>query len=601
MSLESNTLPTHAILTLGGATPTLAGIVDLELRDSGTLPTTGTLILFTGTGITSSTSLSNLRLHSRIGGTISRSGNNIQLAFAATPAAVANTTCGSSVVRDVVLPGNADKAIICNSSDTVSSATDLSVTAAQVAVVYEEDTAGTGSISTISNTGAGGEVHILSGTVNTPSGSGSPDSITLSNSGTMPLRLVLGASASVTNQDTTAGSHAIYVDGGGDVFLDIAGNTSTTAASSYSIFAEAGGSGDVVLRITGGTHTSSGSSSNVVRAQIATSGTGKLDVRISGSTARLVATGTPVIRAAARTGDDVFHIGAGAIVCRGSISANVCTAQSGNVFAFNRASASSTGSLTITNQGSIYGNIHISVGSYNVALTNQPSGSIEGTLTTTQTGNTVAINQGIWTMRGNSNFGGSSGDMDSFTNSGTLIVERASTSPSTIAINNLEAFTLDPEGIVLFSVPNNNAITGALLNIGGAADTLAGIIDVITRDSTALPTSGSYTLIAGTAIAAGAHSNLRLAGHIGGTLSTSTTNIVLTFMAAPANICGSPSARTVSPPGNANMEVLCNAADNLTVNSAVSNSTARVAIHLPRDTEQPHTRHKKYYEHGCWG
>ena len=584
ISLASNSLPSHAILTLGGATPTLAGIVDLELRDSGTLPTSGSVTLFTGTGISGSTSLSNLRVHSRIGGTFSRSGNDIILTFAAAPAAVANTTCGSSVVRDVVLPGNADKAIICSSADTVSSDTDLSVTAAQVAVIYEEDTAGSGSIRTITNSGSGAEVHILGGTVTNPNRATADIAVDMQTgtSGTLPVRFVLAEGASVINQETAAGGSGIVMTGAAHLYVDVAGSISTagTGNADGMLVWGRGDTSNVYINIAGGTHSAAGRA--MVHASLydasstASEHTGLIEINVLGDGTSVAANSGTVLYTNGRTGDDSITIGAGALVCRGTVSSGVCTQSSGSAIHMQKQVAVG-GSMTVTNAGRIVGDITIQGGAVAGTVTNSASGVIRGNFlaAAATTGGDTVTNAGFWTITGTNEFRGGT---DSFTNSGVFVVERASASPSTIAMNGLDAFTLDPEGILLFSVPNNNAITGALLNIGGAADTFAGIIDVVTRDNTALPTSGSYTLIAGTAIAAGAHSNLRLAGHIGGTLSTSTTNIVLTFEAAPTNICGSPGARVVVPPGNANMEVVCDAADDLTFNSAVSNSTARVAI-----------------------
>ena len=584
ISLASNSLPSHAILTLGAATPTLAGFVDLEIRDSGAIPTTGTLILFTGTGISGSTDVTNLRLHSRLGGTISALGNNIQLAFGTPPAAIANTTCGSSVPRDVVLPGYADKAIICNSSDTLSAATDLSVTAAQVAVVYEEDTAGTGSVRTISNTGSGAEVHILGGTVTNPDHATARKAVSIETgtSGTLPIRFVLAEGASVINQETAAGGSGIVMTGAAHLYVDVAGSISVagTGNADGMLVWGRGDTSNVHINITGGTHSAAGRS--LVHASLydsssnASEHTGLIEINVLGDGTSVAANSGTVLYTNGRTGEDIITIGTGALVCRGTVSSGVCTQSAGLAIHMQKGVAVG-GSMTLTNAGTIIGDITIQGGAVAGTVTNQASGVIRGNFlaAAATTGGDTVTNAGLWTITGTNEFRGGT---DSFTNSGTFVVERASTSPSTITINGLDAFTLSPEGILMFSVPNNNAITGALLDIKSAADTFAGIIDVFTRDNTALPTSGSYTLIAGTAIAAGAHSNLRLAGHIGGTLSTSTTNIVLTFEAAPTNICGAPGARTVSPPGNANMEVVCDAADNLTVNSAVSNSTARVAI-----------------------
>ena len=110
-----------------------------------------------------------------------------------------------------------------------------------------------GAVNSISNTGSGGEIHLLSGTVSTPDGSGAPEAVSLSNAGTNPLRLVMASSAFVLNADTTINSHAISVSGGGSVFLELAGTAS--AVGGNTIHARAQGAGNVDINITGGRYT----------------------------------------------------------------------------------------------------------------------------------------------------------------------------------------------------------------------------------------------------------------------------------------------------------------------------------------------------------
>ena len=595
-SLASAALPATALLNIGGATPTLAGIIAVITRDSSTLPTSGQLTLITGTSLSSSTDLSGLSLASGITGVLGISGNNLILAFVGAADVPTIATCGTATTRTVTLPGHANMQVICNHNDSLSTTTNIVRTDSRLAIRYQgTQSGGAGAVNSISNTGSGGEIHIESGSVSRADDGLSlipahgAAAVRLINSGTDALRLVVASSTSVANADTTAQSHAIHVEGGGEISLEIAGSTSATGGRA--IFARAGGSGDVDLDISGGTHTSGGS---VVSASLAAAGTGKIDIDITGSST-VVHGGSfsaAVVRGSGIGGADEITIGSSVVVCRGSYLprsslSSGCAAGSGIAISLEK-TGTQAGSGSITNSGSIWGGISVSTLTRASTITNNSGGSIDGAFTGGSANSTVS-NQGTWTMRDNFDFGGGS-DSDSFTNTGTgtLIVRHSGT---TLAMNNLETFTLqaagagESGGILRFSLGRAFVSLTPLLNIGGATPTLAGEIAIVTRDSSSLPTSGSLTLITGTSLSSSTSiASLTLASGISGSLAISGNNLVLTFstsVSVPVTSdvdCGTAVTRTVTAPGHANMQVVCDHNDSLSTTNNIVRTDSRLAI-----------------------
>ena len=578
-SLASGSLPANALLNIGGATPTLAGVIDVITRDSSSLPASGQVTLITGTSISGSTDIASLSLADGLSGSLSISGNNLVLTFARM---IATVNCGTAVARNpVVLPGHANMQVVCDHNDSLATTTNIARTDDRVAILYRgTQSNGTGSVNSIANTGSGGEIHIETGSVSRAddgsdaSAANERAAVRLMNSGTDPLRLVVSSGASVSNVDTSSGSHGVYVSGGGEVSLEIGGSTSAT--SGRAVRARAGGSGDVDLDISGGMHTGSG---RVVSASLASGGTGKVDIDITGSSTVLYGGGATaaVVSASGIAGADEITIASGVMVCRGSYSSSICTAETGNAISLAK-SGTQGGSGSIMNTGSIWGGISVSSLTRASTITNNAGGSIDGAFTGGAGSSTVS-NQGTWTMRGTFDFGGNS-DTDSFTNTGTgtFIVRYDGT---TLAMNNLESFTLqaagatESGGILRFSLARGSLPNNALLNIGGATPTLAGAIDIITRDSSALPTSGMITLITGTSISGVDITSLSLASGVSGEFSISGSNLILTFTTP---ICGPSTARTPVLPGHADKQVVCNHEDGLTNASDIRIEDHRVAI-----------------------
>ena len=606
-------IPSIALLDIGGATPTLAGVINMHFRDGSTAPISGIIRLITGTQIVSGTTdISGLSLTGAYG-TFSISGNNIILTYARRPA---NTLCTTSALPEFphVLPGFANREVICDSADSLTISSNISVGASdpRVKIIYRGTQAGgSGTVRSISNLGFGGEIHIESGSVSHPDTGDATvgDAVTLSASQTQALRLVMASGTSVASLDTTAGSEAIYVSGGGSVFVEIAGSTSAVGGTAISV--TAAGSGDADLDITGGTHSTTAASSYAVEAFVASGGTGNIDIDITGASTLLSSSGTSggVIKLDGRTGADTLDIGTGVVVCRGTYSSGACTSTSGNAIQVGKNSAAS-GRITVTTAATVSGDISIGSGSFDVTFTNEASGSIDGDFTSGSSGATMITNRGTWTMSSTPNFGSgatqvinegtwtmpadftfSSGSADSFTNSGTLIVHYAG---STLAMNNLDTLDLSggllSAGTIRISLASNTIPSHAILDIGGAALTLAGAFDFQLRDASAVPISGTIKLITGTQVGSttvsihptkGIIEGLTVTGAVG-TFTIVNNDLIFTFARPLAtSVCGTSELpeRDPNSPGFANRDITCDSADTaLNADSVISVTAPRVSL-----------------------
>ena len=226
-SLGTNTIPGTALLDIGEAILALAGTVDIFTRDYSVLPTTGSITLLTGTNIDASTSLANIQLASWLNGSLSRSGTNIILSLRPV-----TRDCGTATGRHVVTPGYANTEVLCDHADNLRSHTNVVQLGDRLAIIYRGTRSdGSGAVRSISNTNANGsEIHILSGSVYLPEDGLSARTIAvhLSTSGLDPLRVVIAPGTSVTNADTTGTGSAVFAQGRGNIFMEIAGDTSSS-------------------------------------------------------------------------------------------------------------------------------------------------------------------------------------------------------------------------------------------------------------------------------------------------------------------------------------------------------------------------------------
>ena len=567
----ADTSPSGTLLDIGDATPTLGGLIELSIRDGNPIPISGTISLISGTKLLSSIDINNLYL-TGASGALFISNGDLLLRFTPPLGTSVPTPCGPSESRTPLSPGVANRQAVCSVLDGFSAIENIVFTQDKFAILYRGTQADAlGSVNNISNTGRGGEIHILSGSVARADDetATSGDAIVLSHAGADPLRLVTNFGTLISNADPTSGSDAIFVSGGGGVFLSVAGSTSAEAG--YGIFAQAAGTGDIDIDVRGGTHTSK---QKILGATISSSSptTGGIDIDITGDSTVLFSTNR-VVEITGGNGADKLDIGVGAVVCRGTYSAGTCTPSAGDAIFVSKSSAAS-GSIQIIVLGNLYGDISIGSGNFGVVVTNKSQGRVVGDFTSSSNGITAFRNEGTWTTSSSLTFGSSTSD--GFTNSGTFVMEH---SGSTLAMNNLEIFTLQETSILRFSLADNSVPSTALLDIGGATPLLSGIISLTTRDSSTMPTSGTITLITGTALTNSVDlSRLSISGAFGA-LVVSNNNLVLSFSGpAVSTPCGTTVARIPVSPGFANREIVCDQADSLTTSSSLAFSNDRVAV-----------------------
>ena len=401
------------------------------------------------------------------------------------------------------------------------------------------------------------------------------------------LRFTMASGATITSTNTGANAGGVYLQGGGSLFFDSAGDISSAgAARLVNVYTDGGSGASIDVNITGGVLKATGSSAAVLNAETNAGGSGTVDVDITGATTRLSASAAnadTVIRIVSDslTATSTLDIGAGVIVCRGTLSAaDVCSQNSGRAIFVD---LDGVGASTITNAGSVFGDIVFHPTAATITITNQATGVIVGSYDSQGTNNnrnSVLVNAGTWTTSSSFQFGTpGTTDSDSFTNSGTFIINYGGTA---IAMSNLEAFTLESAGTVRFVLSGNTLPTAAMLNIGGATAALAGTIELTV--SGGLPSSGTLNLITGTGITASTvitGLSASLGEGFTGTFAISSNTLTLTFVQAPVSTsCGTSTSRTIQAPGVANREVLCDSSDSLLSTTDLAFTDSRLAVLL---------------------
>ena len=450
---------------------------------------------------------------------------------------------------------HASRTVDCDSGDAgLGTSTDISYAQNDLAVIYNYTAT---PVRSIAITGAGSEIHLLGGSIlYADDATASTHRVTVSatSNSTDLLRVITRDGFSVVNQDESANSRGIsVVNSGGDVQLDIAGDTRSARTA---IYAEAGAAGDVYVNISGGHHrvTNSGSA---LHAVIATGGTGDININVTGPTVLEDSnTAGAALWAAGGTGSDTITVGAGAVICAGTWSSGVCTRTPG-VNAILLEKTGGTG--IINNSGNVYGDIRIEgATSFGLTVTNQSGGTILGGFHSDNGGNATVDNAGTWTLT-SAQFGTGT---DSFTNTGTLVIQH---SGSTQNVTALETFALRSAGTTRFVLTSGSRAHPVvpLLHLDQAVPTLAGTIEY---NASIVPTSGDVILMTGQRLTADVSiANLALSSDItndapGAALSISGNNLILDF----GNPCGALTERTVSPPGRANRQLVCTTAQPLT-------------------------------------
>ena len=314
----------------------------------------------------------------------------------------APTTAAPAGWADVTTQYAANK-VVCDSSDTLSSTTDVDYDDADLQIEFDRSGV---TVNSITHTGTGGEIYLKAGAVSRAAATGVNIGVFL-NSATSAdlLRVTMDSGTSVTNLDGTSGSHAIDVRGGtGGAALSIAG--STTAATRAD--AHGGNSainvytpgGSIDIDITGGTHTSGGGGGGGIAVGASlwqasadmTVGAGSIDIDISGASTVLTAPGVDghVVHPYGRAGAISVTIGTGSTVCAGTYSSGTCTGYSGRSAVF-LGRQFTAGTSTFTNSGNIYGNVGAS---RSATATATNSGNIYGGLTVNGMTTTVTLSAG---------------------------------------------------------------------------------------------------------------------------------------------------------------------------------------------------------------
>ena len=374
-----------------------------------------------------------------------------------------------------------------------------------LAIIYRRS----GTAESIRHTGAGGEIHLLSGSVLKPNNSNNGAALSVITTSADTIRIVTASGTNVSTADTDTGSHAIHASGAGLVVMRIAGSSSAVASNSAAILAESSlaGGNAIDVDITGGTHSTmtgsqSGPWSAVYLNATSTSGSASLKIGSSATIGRPGALRRGAIRIRSFTGTTTSINNAGTIY--GFISL-------------------ARGADSFTNSG-------VFVGSFNMRVAND-------TITNTSTG--------TMTLRTSPDFGLGS---DSFTNEGTLVFDYAANGSTQMGLAGLETFRQTSGRIRFLFDFNRNipAITpgNAFLNLAGTTATFTeGAIEVAPAGTSVFPSVRGVFLPLITATGGLTEEQVRNLNSPHGTLSIQ--NGVLRIRLTPM-LCGSPFTRRPS-------------------------------------------------------
>ena len=207
-------------------------------------------------------------------GALSLSSDRTRLIFTSD----ASTFCGTNrhtIIQDPT-DGIAAFRVVCDDVQTAG----ISISEDNLAILYAAAVDAGTATPFIRHTGAGGEIHIRSGSdpIAKPAGTDGA-AVSVINAGADAIAITTASDTSVSNADADAGNHGIHASGGGNVFMDIAGSTSAQGMSD-AIRANATGSSAIDIDIDGGTHTTTGTqgSSSAVVNLIGGEGTITLDI-----------------------------------------------------------------------------------------------------------------------------------------------------------------------------------------------------------------------------------------------------------------------------------------------------------------------------------
>ncbi len=315
----SGSLPTTALLALGGASATFtAGAIDIA-PTAGMLPTSGTLILISATTLDGDTDINGLSLAAGLFGELTISDNALRFTFAASSA----TYCGGNMSfreRTAIAPGTSFFQTVCDDIVTAG----IEVSEDNLALLYTAAVNAGTATPFIRHTGAGGEVHIRSGSDPIAQTAGTDGAaVSVINAGADAIAITTVSGTSVSNEDTdNFDSHAIHASGGGSVSLDIAGSAETEGEDAHAVFATTTGAGIVDIDVSG-MLTTSGVGADALRGQAASASSADVDIDIAGATIETTGDEAAAINASVSggTGDITLDIaGSARITAEGSFS-----------------------------------------------------------------------------------------------------------------------------------------------------------------------------------------------------------------------------------------------------------------------------------------
>ena len=482
-----------------------------------------------------------------------------------------DTVCGDFSTRVPAPPGAATREVICSAADANAYASGIRTDEANTAILYNAAATGT---PFLRHTGAGGEIHIQSGTISHPDGTDG-HAVSINSTAAGDLYLTTAADTTVSNLDTDGAQGGIHATLGvaagatlgdssnitmniagavstvgglgseavlgsminttmrGDISITVSGNTSTTGANNSAIYGITLGTGNVDIDITGGTHTASGAQRSITNGE---DGVVRITARAAGG------------------GQTTLDISSGATVQAMGSATRAISLNSANTLtgtARTIGSGSFSGSR-VSNAGRIFGDF-LTLSDGNVLFEN--SGTFTGEIALSG-GNDEIRNSGTLTLNGDANFGGGTSDL--FVNTGTLVIDHAAANAQ-IDLDNLETFT-QTGGIIRFRLNFGRAIpASAILDLESAAATFsAAAIEIEASAGTAVPSSGTILLI--NQVADWTADQLAAFSALQGDLSISASGKNLQIALVP-NVCGKrTSARVAQSPGAADRQVVCDSA-----------------------------------------
>ena len=513
-TLSSFTAP---LLALGGATATFSsGTIELA-ASAGNLPNSGILNLISATSLPADAA-TNLRLSAFLSGTLSVVNNVLQITFSATAPAYCGTNPPTRNNRPIS-PGVATAQVFCDDIQIGGITTDRN----QLALVYTAGANAAAATPFIRHTGAGGEIHIRSGSdpIVKTGGADGFSAVSVVSAQPGDIAITTAAGTSVSNLDTDSEQGAIFARNSGanssDITLNIAGRASTVGTESEVVFArlsDMGSTGDIAITVSGDTSATGDNSGNIGASSVGGSGGISINVAEGTHVASGIQRSGSVQDAVVFANSGVSGAGAGQITIDIASDAAVHAMESADRAIY--LASANTASMTartigtemwsgsrVSNAGTVIGDF-LSASDGNVLFENAETGSFTGALTFGAGADEVS-NAGIMILNGDSDFGTGTGtDTDTFINTGTLVIDHAThlaEDPANTRVNlaNLETFTFTG-GTLRFIYDFNNAApavmgTNALLHLGGASPTFpAGMIEVIAAPGSARPQAAGTVL-----------------------------------------------------------------------------------------------------------